>query len=167
MTMLISEKMNARLNEQIGHELGASYSYLAMSCRFNELGLRVFAKRFQEQATEEHQHAMKFVKFIQDVGGTVVIPAITAPRGDYPDAMEMVRTALEQELRVTRQINEIAGLSDDERDYATRSFIQWFVDEQVEEVSSMQELLDLLKLAGPDKLLQVEARLRHMMTEGN
>jgi ferritin len=163
--MMISEAMNKTLNDQIAHELGASYAYLAMSCRFNDMGLFVLSERFMEQSAEERDHALKFVKFIQDVGGRVDVPAIAKPKADWKSAKEIVQAALDSELTVTKQINEIMNQAENERDYATRSFAQWFVDEQIEEVASMQGLMQLLMLAGEDKLLQVEARLRHMMTE--
>ena len=112
----------------------------------------------------EREHAMKFVKYVQEVGGTVVLGAVSEPKRDFTNAEAIVGAALEGEKKITGMINELVALADRENDYATRSFLNWFVDEQVEEVASMTDLLDLVKLAG-DNSLQVEARVRHQMTQ--
>lgn len=161
--MMISKKMTASLNGQIANELGASYKYLAMSYCFEDMGLKVFAKRFAQQADEERGHALKIAQFIQDVGGKVTFEALDKPKGDYKTAKELVQAALDSELTVTRQINELVAQSEQEKDYASRSFLQWFVDEQVEEVASMTELLKLVTMAGEQYLFQLEGRLAAMM----
>lgn len=161
--MMISKVMNASLNKQIANELGASHKYLAMAYCFDDMGLKVFAKRFGQQADEERGHALKIARFIQDVGGRVVFEALDKPKGDYKSAKEIVQAALDSELTVTKQINELVAQSEKEKDYATRSFLQWFVDEQVEEVSSMTELLKLVAMAGEQFLFQIEGRLMSMM----
>jgi len=163
--MMISSSMNAKLNEQIQAEFSAAYSYLAMACAFDSMGLKIMAKRFHDQHAEEQAHAMKILNYVQEVGGTVTLAAIDKPRTEYPSAEAIVEAALESEKKVTAMINALMGLADSENDYASRSFLQWFVDEQVEEVSSMTDLLSLVKMAG-DNLLQVESRVRHEMMEG-
>lgn len=157
--MLISQQMNQALNQQIGHELGAAYKYLAMAYWFESAGLKVFAGRFFEQADEERGHARKIGKYLLDVGAKVQLGALGPPRADYPTVRAALEAALESEMTVTRQINELTALAETERDYATRSFLQWFVDEQVEEVATMTELLQLVSLAGEANVFQVEARL--------
>ncbi|MFQ5429420.1 MAG: ferritin [Phycisphaerae bacterium] len=164
--MMISEEMNQALNRQITNELNAAYDYQAMAFGFHEKGLRVFGARFKAQADEEHGHAMKIAKFIQDVGGHVVFEALAKPRADHASAQSMVEAALDNELRVTKQVNELVAQAERENDYATRSFLQWFVDEQVEEVSAMSELLQLVKTAGEANLFFVENRLSKMMAAG-
>lgn len=160
--MMISQKMNAKLSDQVAAEFYASHKYLAMSCAFDRMGLRILAQRFFKQADEERGHALKIVGFLREVGGAVTLEAIDKPRADYGSVEEIVQAALDSELDITRRINELVTQAEGEKDYATRSFLQWFVDEQVEEVSTMTDLLNLVQLAGPN-VLQVEAALRHQM----
>lgn len=163
--MMISQKMNDRLNEQISSELSTAHAYLAMACTFEQMGLKFLAKRFFAQSDEEREHAMKILHYVQEVGGTVTLEAIAKPAADFENIESIVRAALESEQRVTREINDLVALADSEKDYATRSFLTWFVDEQVEEVSGMTDLLQLVQLAG-ENVLQVEGRIRHEMTAG-
>lgn len=162
MSKLISEKMNAKLNEQVINELFAAHNYLAMAAAFESKGLAILSKRFIQQSDEEHEHAMKFFHYIQDTGGDVTIKALAEPKADYAAPVDIIKAALESELTVTGQINALVGLAEEEKDYATRSFLQWFLDEQVEEVSSMRDLVQLATIARD--MLQVEARVRHDMT---
>ncbi len=161
--MMISEKMNQALNRQVSNEFGASHAYLAMACSFHEMGLKVFGKRFFQQAEEERQHGLKIMKYIEDVGGKVVLDGLAKPKAGYNTALAIIEAAVEAERTVTSQINDLVALADSEKDYATRSFLQWFVDEQVEEVSSMLELLQLVTMAGEKNLFYVESRLAQMM----
>ena len=160
--MMISTAMNAKLNEQIGAEFAAAHAYLAMSCAFDRMALKVLAKRFLKQHDEEREHAMKILHYVQEVGGTVSLEAIAKPKKDYKNTEALVSTALQNELDITAKINDLMTLAESEKDYATRSFLEWFVDEQVEEVSSMTDLLNVVKLAG-ENVLQVEALVRHQM----
>ncbi len=157
--MTISEKMNQALNHQITNELAASHTYLSMSQCFDKMGLKVFAKRFFDQAEEERNHAMRIIKYTQDVDGTVVLGAIPKPRTDYTNVEAIVAFALEAENEVTRQVNELVAAAETENDYATRSFLHWFLDEQVREAAAMHEILQLVRLAGESNMLVLEARL--------
>ena len=161
--MMISKSMNTALNHQIANEMAASHKYLAMAFCFEDMGLKIFAQRFMEQANEERGHALKIARYIQDVGGRVTFEGLDKPKGDYKSVKDIVQAAVDSELTVTKQINELMAQSEKEHDYATRSFLKWFVDEQVEEVSTMTELLQLVTRAGESNLLQVEARLAGMM----
>lgn len=156
--MLISKSMNSRLNEQVGNEMFASQTYLMMACAFDGMGLKVLSADFRRQTEEERTHALKIVDYMLNVGADVELPAIPAPPTSFKSVLAAAETALQHELKVTRQINDIATLAEKEKDHATRSFIQWFVDEQVEEVSSMTSLVQLAKLAG-DNLLHIEEYL--------
>ena len=160
--MMISTAMNAKLNDQIGAEFGAAHAYLAMYCAFDRMALKFLAKRFLKQHDEEREHGMKILHYLHEVGGTVSLEAIAKPKKDYKNVEAIVSTALQNELDITAKINDLMTLAESEKDYATRSFLEWFVDEQVEEVSSMTDLLNVVKLAG-DNMLQVEARVRHDM----
>ncbi len=161
--MMISKKMNGKLNEQIAAEFSASHAYLAMVCAYDAMGLKILAQHFERQSTEERDHGMKIIHYLQEVGGVVALEQIDKPAQSYKDAESIVVAALAAEQNVTKMVHDLVELADDEKDYATRSFLQWFVDEQVEEVSSMNALLTLVRLA-QGNMLQVEARVRHEMS---
>ncbi|HUF26930.1 MAG TPA: ferritin [Gemmatimonadaceae bacterium] len=158
--MLISNKMNDALNEQIGHEFGASIQYVAIAAHFDSEGLPTLARHFYKQATEEREHAMRFVKFTLDADGRVQIPAIPAPRSDFGSAEEAVQLSLDWEKSVTKQINGLMDQAIKENDHITQNFLQWFMNEQLEEVSSMDTLLRLVRRAGEKGLLFVENYLQ-------
>ena len=158
--MLISEKMNGALNEQIGHEFGASIQYVAIAAHFDSEGLPTLARHFYKQATEEREHAMRFVKYTLDADGRVAIPAIPAPRSSFGSAEEAVQLSLDWEKKVTKQINGLMDLAIKENDHITQNFLQWFMTEQLEEVSSMDTLLRLVRRAGEKGLLFVENYLQ-------
>lgn len=153
---MISAAMAAKLSEQVGHEFFASQSYLAMACMFSGKSLSVLAGKFRAQTEEERGHALKILDYLLEVGATVTLQSLPAPRSDYPTAISAIEAAVEHEKKVTRQIHELVALAEKEQDYATRSFLQWFVDEQVEEVSSMSTLVEIARMAG-ENLLQLEA----------
>jgi ferritin len=158
--MLISEKINHALNAQIGHELGNSNQYLAIAAYFEKEALFGLAKIYYTQAEEEREHAMKFVKFLVDAGGRVAIPAIAAPQNEFESAVEAAQQALDSELVTTRQIYDLVTLAIEEKNYIAHNFLQWFVSEQLEEVSSAETRLSVIRRAGPS-VLMVEAYLAH------
>lgn len=164
--MMISKKMNDALNQQIANELNTAFSYLAMSFIFHDMGLKIFGEWFLAQSGEEREHAMRIAKYVQDVGGKVVLDAVRRPKSDYTSAQSMIEASLQSEKTVTQQINDLVGLAESEKDYATQSFLQWFVDEQVEEVATMTELLQLVKMAGEANLFLVEGRLAKRLKSG-
>ena len=158
--MLISEKINNAFNKQIGHELGNSIQYLAIATHFQRESLFGLAKIYYAQADEEREHAMKFVKFLLDAGGRVVIPAISAPQSEFESVLGAAQLALDAEMVTTRQIYDLVELATDEKNYIALNFLQWFVSEQLEEVSSAQARLTVIQRAGPS-VLMVEAYLAH------
>ena len=160
--MLISPDLTKAFNEQIGHEFGASMQYLAIAAHFHSRGLSLLAKLFEEQSDEEKQHAMKFVKYVQDTKGGLQIPAIPAPKAAFGSAEEAVQAALNWEKEVTRQITALMDLAVKENDYLAQSFLQWFIDEQLEEVVKMDRMLSVVKNSGEKNLLMVEAYLVHI-----
>jgi ferritin len=159
--MLINDKIAAAFNQQVGCELGNSNQYIAIAAYFENQSLIGLAKMFFKQADEEREHAMKFVKFILDAGGKVVMPAIAAVQNDFKSAEEAAQLALDAEVRTTNQINDLVTLSIAEKNYIAQNFLQWFVNEQLEEVSSAQTHLDVIKRAGSN-VLMVEAYLAHL-----
>lgn len=160
--MMISQAMNTKLNEQITAEFSAAHTYLAMACALEAMGLKILHQRFLLQTSEEREHAMKILHYIHEVGGTVTLGAIPEPAAEFDSPEAVVRGALESEEHITRLVNDLVTLAESEKDYATRSFLQWFVTEQVEEVSSMRDLVSLIQMAD-GAMLQVEARVRHEM----
>jgi len=157
--MLISEKLNAAINEQIGNEFAASLQYVAIAAHFSSEGLAELALKFYRQASEERDHAMRFVRYIVDAGGRVAIPAIAAPQAIFKTVEEAVRLSLEWEKKVTRQINGLVEIAIKESDHIAQNFLGWFVAEQLEEVSSMDHLLKVVQRAGEKNLLYVESYL--------
>jgi len=159
--MLISKKVVKSINRQIGNEFGASLQYVAIANYFSDDGLLELAKFFYSQADEEREHAMKFNKFALDGGGHVEIPAIGAPRAKFKSALEALQLSFDWENEVTRQINEIYGLAAKEDDYVTQNFLNWFLKEQLEEVSTMETLVKVAKRAGDNLLFLEEFVARH------
>ena len=154
--MLFSDKMNSAINEQIGNEFGASLQYVSIASYFDREGLPELAGHFYQQAAEERDHAMRFVKFVVDAGGVVKIPAIPAPKHSFGSAEEAVQLSLDSETTVTQEINGLVDLALKENDHITKNFLNWFVTEQLEEVSSVSTLLSIIKRAGKEGLLFVE-----------
>ncbi|MFZ4683925.1 MAG: ferritin [Terrimicrobiaceae bacterium] len=154
--MIISPKMQDALNAQIGMEFSASIKYDAMAAYFEAEALPLLAKHFFKQATEERGHAHRFMKFLLDTGGRVKIPAIPAPPHTYKTAAEAAQTALEGEAVVTTSINALMDLAIAEKDHASAAMLQWFVTEQVEEMSSADQLLRIIQRAGEKNMLLVE-----------
>jgi bacterioferritin B len=160
--VLISPELAKAFNEQIGHEFGASMQYLSIAAHFYQRSLTLLAKLFEQQAEEEKQHAMKFIKYMQDTQGGVHIPAIPAPKPTFATAEEAVQAALSWEKEVTKQITALMALANKEDDYLAQSFLQWFIDEQLEEVVKMERMLSVVKQSGEKNLLMVEAYLVHI-----
>ena len=157
--MLISKKMADSINQQVGREFGAMLQYVAIASHFAAESLPELSAFFYAQAEDERTHAMRFVKYVVDAGGRSAIPAIAAPKCEFASAEEAVRKSLDWETEVTGQINTIVKQAIDESDYTTHSFLQWFINEQLEEVSTMQTLLDIVRRAGEDRILHVEEYL--------
>ena len=152
--------MNAAINEQIGHEFAAMLQYVAIATYFDGEGLPVLARHFYRQAEEETTHAMRFVHYVVEAGGdgqpSRPIPAV---KSGFASAEEAVQLSLERELTVTQQINALMDQAIKENDHAARNMLEWFVTEQVEEVSSMETLLRMVQRAGEPGLLFVESYL--------
>lgn len=164
--MLVSQKIVDAFNEQIGNELGASNQYVNIATYFSEENLEELAQFFFRQAEEEREHAMKFVHFLLDAGGHVKIPAIEEPKHDFASAEEAVKAALDWEKEVTRQIYGLVELAEAEKNYIAQRLLDWFVDEQLEEVSLMDGLLGVVRRAGENNLLYVEDYVSRHGVEG-
>ncbi len=162
--MMISKKMAARLNEQVNHEFFNAWTYFSMAYWFENEGLTVFAKFFQKQAEEEQGHGKKIAKYLIDQGAHVRLAALPAPVVDYKTAKQVVEAFVEHEVKTTKMVHEVIDLAIKENDHATRNFIDWKVDEQVEEVASANELLNMVRHAEtPGQLMMLEGRVYHML----
>ncbi len=146
--MALSKAMNARLNEQITNEFYSAQVYLAIACMFDDLGLKNLAKVYRKQTEEERSHALKILDYIISAEGKVKLQPIAEPPAKYASVLAAIETALAHERKVTAQINELVTLANKEKDYATGSFLKWFVDEQVEEVETQLHLTQVAKMAG-------------------
>lgn len=159
---MISKELAKAFNEQIGHEFGASMQYVSIAAYFRSRQLTLLAKLFFAQADEERQHAMKFVHYLLDTKADLRIPAVPAPKPSFGTAEEAVGAALEWEQEVTKQISALMDLAGKQKDYLAQSFLQWFVDEQLEEVVKMDRLVSVVRQSGEKNLLMVEAYLVHL-----
>lgn len=157
--MLIKERLVEPLNKQVAMEFGAEMQYIAIAAYFDAEGLPELASHFFRQAEEERSHAMKIVQFMLDAGAVPVIPGLGAPKNGFGSAHEAVKFALDQEMEVTHEINHLVSLALEVNDHTADTFLRWFVSEQVEEVASMTNLLQIIKHAGSN-LLWVEDYVR-------
>jgi bacterioferritin B len=164
--VLISRELASAFNDQIGHEFGASMQYISIAAHFQQRNLQLLAKLFFEQADEEKQHAMKFVKYLLDTKADLKIPALPAPTATFASAEAAVGAALKWEQEVTGQITALMDLAMKQEDYLAQSFLQWFIDEQLEEVVKMDRLLTTIQQSGERNLLMVEAYLIHTQKAG-
>jgi len=158
--MLISETIQAAINDQVRNELANSHQYIAIAAYFEAESLFGLAKLYFKQAEEERDHAMKFVKFLLDTGAPLVMKEVPAPRNVFRSAEEAAQLALDSEKQTTDQIYKLVELATQEKNYIALNFLQWFVNEQLEEVSSAESRLSVIKRAGPS-VLMVEAYLAH------
>jgi bacterioferritin B len=147
------------LNEQVGREFAASQQYVAIAVYYDSETLPQLAGHFYRQAVEERNHAMMIVQYLLDSDEQASIPGVEAPRTDFPDPVTPVELALEQEKQVTSQIVELAKLAREECDLVGEQFLDWFLEEQREEVSSMSTLLSIVRRAGDANMLLVEEYL--------
>jgi ferritin len=144
------------LNEQVAHEFAASQQYVAIAVYYDGETLPQLASHFYRQAVEERNHAMMIVQYLLDADLPVRIPAVEAPQIEFSDAVAPVQLALDQEKRVTEQISQLAMLARDEGDLVGAQFLNWFLKEQREEVSSMSDLRAIVERASASNLLLAE-----------
>ena len=149
---MAAEAFVALLNEQIAHEYAAHQQYVACAVYYDAETLPQLARFFYAQALEERDHAMMMVQYLIDADERVVIPGVTAPQVDFADIVAPVALALDQEKRVTQQINALAGCARAEGDYTSEQFMQWFIKEQVEEVATMSDLLRVVERSKDDPM---------------
>ena len=130
-----------RLNEQVANEFAASQQYVAAAVFYDARTLPRLAAFFYAQALEERDHAMMMVQYLMDAGADPVIPGAADPVTTFADLVTPVQVALDQEKRVTDQINGLTLVAREENDFQSEGFMQWFLKEQTEEVATMSDLL--------------------------
>lgn len=152
---MASERFAQQLTQQVGNELQAHIQYLAIAAWYDNDTLPHLAAIFYGQAREEHDHALMMVQYLIDNDVPVAIPAVPAPRSDFPDLVEPIALALAQEQKVTGQIAELARIAREDADLQSERFMDWFLKEQTEEVAKMRDLLTTAR-RGKDSPLQLE-----------
>jgi ferritin len=148
---MISTKMQKALNKHLNEELFSSYLYLSMAAYFESKNLNGFANWMKLQSKEEYFHGLKFYDFLHQVGGRVTLSQITAPKTGWKNIKEVFTETLEHERYITDLINKLVDLAILEKDHATNNFLQWFVNEQVEEVATAEDLVNKLEMIGDNK----------------
>jgi ferritin len=141
---MISDRVRDLLIEQIGHELSAHQAYFGISLYFEGQSLKKWARLFHGQSLEEAQHATKIIRFLVDNDVQFDLPAISRATTRFESATAAVQAALDSEVKVTGQFDVLAAAARDADDHRSLQFLQWFIEEQVEEERTMRELLDLI-----------------------
>jgi ferritin len=138
-----AERFVEALNEQVANEFAASHQYVAIAAHYEAQTLPQLARFFYAQAVEERGHAMMMIKYLLDTDSPVLLREVSAPETDFSDHIAPIRLAFDQEKTVSDQIGDLFKVARDEGDYLSEQFVQWFLKEQVEEVATMTELLDV------------------------
>ena len=142
---MIKQRVNDAINAQINAELYSAYLYLSMAAYFEDQNLPGFANWMRVQFEEEQFHGLRFYSFINERGGRVILDAIDKPETNWESIIAVFDNVLAHEEHVTNLINNLMSIAIEERDYATSNFLQWFVDEQVEEEANVNAILNQLK----------------------
>jgi ferritin len=148
---MLNKKVEKALNDQIKVEAESSQVYLAMASWAEGIGFPGTAAFLYKHSDEERMHMLKLVKFVNDRGGSAIIPAISQPAKDYKNIQSVFKLLLEHETHVTAEINKVVHICRTEKDYTTDNFMQWYLTEQIEEETLASSVNDKLKLAGDDK----------------
>jgi ferritin len=145
---MISKKMQDALNSQLNYEMYSAYIYASMEGYFQSINLKGCANWMRVQIQEEMVHATKFYDYINARQGRVILAKIDAPKTDWKAPIEAFKDAYAHEQKVTARINNLVNLAITSKDHAAQQFLQWFVNEQVEEEESVNDVIQKLKLAG-------------------
>ena len=143
---MLKKEVLESINDQINAEYWSAYFYLSMAAYFENRNLPGFANWMKVQYQEEISHVMKFFDYINERGGRVLLKPIDAVKTDWKDEIEIFEDTFEHEQKVTGLINNLVNISFEEKDHATHNMLQWYVSEQVEEESSVDEILQQLKM---------------------
>lgn len=147
---MIDAKMQKAFNKQINNEFFSFYLYLSMSAYFQHIGMTGFANWMKIQAQEENCHAMRMFDYVIERGGKVVLESIAKPPTDWDSILHVFEAALAHEQSVTALIDKLADVADEVKDRAALSFLQWYINEQVEEEATATDIVNKLKLISSD-----------------
>ncbi len=161
---MLSKDMNAKLNAQRTQEFYSSYLYRQMAAWFGENSLSVLEAYFVTHADEERMHATKLVDYVLKAGGHLKLGAIDAPPDEFKSPLDIMTRTLEHERGVTKKIHDLVGQAEADKDYSTRSYLQWYIDEQVEEEATFGELAAITRMAG-EHWLMLEDRLEKIVAQ--
>jgi ferritin len=143
---MLNEKMKKALTDQINEEFYSAYLYLSMSAYFSKIGLKGFANWMMVQYKEEVDHGMKIFNYIISRGENIKLQAIKEPPYEWQSPLNVMQETLKHEQHITERINYLVDIAEEVKDRATYNFLQWFIDEQVEEEENDREIIDKLKL---------------------
>lgn len=164
--MELSKKLEVAINEQIQAELYSAYMYLSMSAYFEDIAMPGFAHWMREQTEEEMEHAMKFYHYVVERGGRVILHSIQQPPVEFESVLDVAEKTYAHEQHVTSLIYKLYELALAEKDHATAVFLQWYINEQVEEEDNTRAILEQVQRMGqnPQALLMFD---RHLGERGD
>jgi ferritin len=162
---MINKKIEKALNEQVEKEGYSSSLYLAMASWAETKGMAGVAQWLYVQSDEERMHMLKFIKYINERGGKAIVPAFKQPGKENASVKKMFEEVLKHEQFISSSINEIVALCVTEKDYTTLNWIQWFVNEQVEEETNATQILDKLSLLGEGNLYMFDRDIMSLRGE--
>jgi ferritin len=158
--MMIKSELAKKMIEQVRNEFAASLQYLAIAIYFEQESMDNTAAFFYAQAEEENEHGMKLLRYVVETGGTAELLAIPAPVAKINSAEDAFQTSLNWEMEVTGQINALMDMAKQQNDYLAEDFLQWFVNEQLEEVTTMEKFLNLVRKMGDKNIYMLEQLIK-------
>jgi ferritin len=164
---MLNKNVEKALVEQIEKEAYSSNLYLAMASWAETNGYKGISEWLYAQADEERMHMLKFVKYVNERGGKSVISALQQPPVDFKGVKELFAEVLKHEQFVSQSINDIVAVAYDSKDFTTVTWLQWFVNEQIEEESSVQEIIDKLNMLGADNLYLFDRDIMSLRAAGS
>ncbi len=163
---MLPKKVESILNEQVEKEGYAAQLYLAMASWTETKGYEGTSGWFYAQHKEETEHMLKIIKYVNERGGKAVVPSVKQPPTDFENIKQVFEASMEHEQMVTASINNIVSICLEEKDFTTHNWIQWFVDEQLEEESAVQKILDKLNLIGTGNLYMFDRDIMSLRSAG-
>lgn len=159
--MKLGKKLEQAINDQIQAEIYSAYLYLAMSAYCEDISMPGYAHWLRVQSEEEIEHAMKFFHYVNERGGRVILQAIQQPEAEFDSPLDVAKQTYEHEQKVTSLIHDLYALAVEEKDYAAQVFLQWYIDEQVEEEDSATRLVEMFEMVkdSPNGLLMLDQKL--------
>jgi ferritin len=148
---MMNEKMKNALVDQVNEEFYSAYLYLSMSAYFSQIGLKGFANWMRVQYKEEVDHGMKMFDYILSRGEDIKLQEIKEPPNKWDSPLQAFEETLKHEQHITDRINYLVDIAEEVKDRATYNFLQWFIDEQVEEEENDREIIERLKLIGDNR----------------